>query len=152
MTSPTIQQRLRHLQLIYAALAMGTITFAIIVFALNKPATLTGSPLTILRVACASLLAMSFLVPTLLRRATVQHLANRTGATELDCIGPYVGLSIIKAAIAESAGLLASVTFMMSADQMDLLLIGGALAVLAAMVPTQGRWDGFVEDVKRSRV
>ncbi len=151
MQPQTIEQRLRVLQILHGSLVMGVVTFAAVVFVLGKSATMSGTPLLALRLGCCALLAISVVASLVIRKAVVRWVATRTAATELESIGPYVTVWLTKAALAEGAALLAAVTFMLSADLTDAALIGAGLAILASMIPTRGRWERFMEDVKRLR-
>lgn len=148
----SIEQRLRTLQIMHAALAAGVVMFATIVLFLQQPAAFSGAPLIALRLACAGVLLMAIVLPMLLRGAAMRVLgAPDADVSEIKIFPHFFLQSLIRAAIIEGAGLLAAVTLLLSADQLDLIAVGAAMAFLIVAFPTHGKWLAFADDVRKRR-
>jgi len=149
---PSTQRRLQVLLVVHAALVMGVAMFAVVVLTLQQPAAIAGAPLLALRLASMVVLGSAVMLSIVLRRAAISSLANQQPApVEAEIMNRFAALSLTRAALAEGSALLGVVTLLLSADPKDLIIIGAALFVLAAMAPLPGKWESFRDAVEAQR-
>jgi hypothetical protein len=150
-TTPTA--RIRAIQIVLGALAMGLISFATLAAVLGNvshasapTATPVGSTSggadlrAVLLMMVAGLSVVSIIAGTILNRLLRKR--ARTGEPT-QALGAYATRSILLGALAEGPALLACVSVLTTGERLFLVVPAIALAVFAVLFPSASRFESF---------
>lgn len=164
--SPVLSQIVRTAQLIVAALLVGVIAFAaaaLVIGPLQPPpppppptpgaAPMTGpfgtlDPLVVVLMALilGQFPVLIFLGVALAKQAAAMagRLASEPDTRDQALARLWLNAAILRAALAEGAGLFGAVILMVSGDRLGLIGVGFAVIVLMAIMPSRGRLENWI--------
>ncbi len=150
---PTIESRLRILQMIVGAMIIGLV-LAAVVFALNLPTTPTFGPSLriVLLIVTSALIAFCIGVRFIVRRNALQQPRTDNDVSPQQVFNQFFILILTTAAILEGACLFGLIVFLLSGDQIDLAIAAVPFAIMILLAfPTRGRWQNLLADAKNQR-
>jgi hypothetical protein len=144
---PTIEARLRTLQVIVAALCTGVIIFgAIVAFApVASSVTLNVAAQSAILIVVIAITFGGMAVRSALRRSIVRSVQVEVDEDRL--FARFQAWTITTAAMFEAAALLGVVVFLLTRDSTALVLAGAVvLLMVGAAFPSRSRWEAFLAD------
>lgn len=140
----------RTTQIIIGALISGLVCFGgIALTSQNQPGgqsvlTMVGAGLSLMQVL------MWIVIPGIVAKAQLKDLRDVAEADRMPLLAQaFLTRKIIGAALLEGAGFFNLVGYMIERQVISLAIVGVLLALLAAMLPTQGQFDSWAEEMQR---
>jgi hypothetical protein len=160
--SPTLTQIVRINQILVTALLFGVVSFAAVAVALGPlqpaPAPVAGAPIGPFGGYDPLLLAMGALIvgqfPVLLflgiamgkqAAGMARRLAAEPETRDTALARLWMNGTILRAALAEGAGLFGAVILLLHGERLALVGVGFAVLVLVAIMPTRGRLENWIQ-------
>jgi hypothetical protein len=148
---PSEEVPFKTVQIIVAALIVGTLIFAVIAFLTAQPGNL--DLVAYLAVGFSAVeLAISFVLPKILARKAIQELPSQNGEIPaMALFGVYQTQAIIRGALLEGAAFFCCIAYMNTQLWWTLATALGLMAILAILFPTRGRFDDWVREQRDLR-
>ncbi len=160
--NPVLSQIVRTSKFLVAALLFGVIAFTAVALAVGPvnpppPPPAAGTPvgpfagIEPLVLAMGALIVgqfpvLIFLGVALSKQAAImaRNRASEPDARDLALARLWMNATILRAALAEGAGLFGAVIVLLKGDTLGLIGVAFAVVVLAALIPTRGRLENWI--------